>query len=151
MNIPPLVQLVAGLALAGALAAYVPVGGFEVPFLIVFAMALAGCVFVLPAVASFARYDTTVNPQVPSQTTTLVTSGVYGITRNPMYVGMLLILFAFVLWLGAPSAFVIMGAFFLSIDRFQIKAEEHVLSQKFGDDYQNYKGRVPRWLIIRTH
>lgn len=151
MNIPPLVQLVAGLALAGALAAYVPVGGFEVPFLIVFAMALAGCVFVLPAVASFARYDTTVNPQVPSQTTTLVTSGVYGITRNPMYVGMLLILFAFVLWLGAPSAFVIVGAFFLSIDRFQIKAEEHVLSQKFGDDYQNYKGRVPRWLIIRTH
>uniref|UniRef100_UPI0036D88350 methyltransferase family protein n=1 Tax=Loktanella sp. R86503 TaxID=3093847 RepID=UPI0036D88350 len=124
MNVPPLLQLVTGLALAGVLAAYAPLGGFEAPFLIVFTTTLAGCVFLLPAVSSFARHETTVNPQAPSQTTTLVTTGVYGVTRNPMYVGMLLILIGFVAWLGAPSALVIVAAFFLSIDRFQIKAEE---------------------------
>lgn len=150
MNVPPLLQLATGVALAAALAAYVPLGEFETPLLIVFATALAGCIFLLPAVASFMRHKTTVNPQAPSQTTTLVTTGVYGITRNPMYVGMLLILIAFVLWLGAPSALVIVVAFFLSIDRFQIRAEEQVLGQKFGNTYQDYMARVPRWLIIRT-
>jgi protein-S-isoprenylcysteine O-methyltransferase Ste14 len=148
MNVPPLLQLATGVALAAAFAAYVPLGQFETPNWTVFVATLAGCLFLLPAVASFARHETTVNPQAPSQTTTLVTDGVYGVTRNPMYVGMLLILIAFTLWLGAPSAFVIVVAFFLSIDRFQIRAEEHVLGQKFGNNYQEYMGRVPRWLII---
>lgn len=151
MNVPPLLQLVTGLALAGVLAAYAPLGEFEAPFLIVFTTTLAGCVFLLPAVSSFARHETTVNPQAPSQTTMLVTTGVYSVTRNPMYVGMLLILIGFVAWLGAPSAFVIVAAFFLSIDRFQIRTEEHVLGKKFGNNYQEYRGRVPRWLIIRTN
>lgn len=150
MNVPPLLQLVTGLALAGVLAAYAPLGGFEAPLLIVFTTLLAGCVFLLPAVASFMRHKTSVNPQAPAQTTTLVTTGIYGVTRNPMYVGMLLILIAFVMWLGAPSAFVIAGAFYLSIDRFQIRVEEPVLSEKFGNNYQDYKARVPRWLIIRA-
>lgn len=151
MNVPPLLQLVTGLTLASVLAAYVPLGEFETPPLIVLATAMAGCVFLVPAVSSFARHDTTVNPQAPNQTTTLVTTGVYSVTRNPMYVGMLLILIAFVMWLGAPSPFVTVGAFFLSIDRFQIRAEEHVLGLKFGQNYQEYMRRVPRWLIIQTN
>ncbi len=151
MNIPPLLQLATGLALAGVLAANAPLGAFEAPLLVVVVTALAGCFFLLPAVATFARHKTTVNPQAPALTTTLVTTGVYGITRNPMYVGMLLILIACVLWLGAPSAFVVVVTFFLSIDRFQISAEEPVLREKFGNTYQDYMARIPRWLIIRTN
>lgn len=151
MNVPPLLQLASGVALAAALAAYVPLGELKTPAWVVIATALAGGLFLLPAVSSFARHQTTVNPQAPSQTTTLVTTGVYGVTRNPMYVGMLLILITFVLWLGAPSALVIVVTFFLSIDRFQIRAEEHVLGKKFGNNYQEYRGRVSRWLIIRTN
>ena len=150
MNIPPLAQLMVGLALAGLLAIYLPLGVFDAPALLVAIIALAGVVFLLPAVLSFVRHETTVNPQSPSQATTLVTDGIYSITRNPMYVGMLLILMAFFLWLGAPSAFLAAGAFFLSIDRFQIRAEEQVLGQKFGRTYREYTQRVPRWLIIRT-
>jgi len=97
------------------------------------------------------KHETTVNPQSPSQATTLVTDGIYSITRNPMYVGMLLILMAFVVWLGAPSASLAAGAFFLSIDRFQIRAEERFLGRNFGKNYEDYKKRVPRWLIVRTN
>ncbi len=151
MNIPPLAQLLAGLALAGLLATYLPLGDFDAPALLVVIMALAGGVFLLPAVLSFVKHETTVNPLSPSQTTTLVTDGIYSITRNPMYVGMLLILTAFVLWLGAPSAGLAAGAFFLSIDRFQIRSEERFLGQIFGKHYEDYTKRVPRWLIVRTN
>lgn len=150
MNIPPLAQLLAGFALAGLLATYLPLGGFDAPFSLVVIMALAGSVFFLPAVASFVRHETTVNPLSPNQATTLVTNGIYSISRNPMYVGMLLILIAFVVWLGAPSAFLAVGAFFLSIDQFQIKAEEQAMGRKFGQNYREYSQRVRRWLIIRT-
>jgi len=102
-------------------------------------------------VMSFVKHETTVNPQSPGQATTLVTDGIYNITRNPMYVGMLLVLTAFVLWLGAPSAGLAAGAFFLSIDRFQIRTEERFLSQNFGKNYEDYTKRVPRWLIVRTN
>jgi len=151
MNIPPLAQLLAGLALAGLLAIYLPLGVFNAPALLVVIMGLAGGVFLLPAVFSFVKHETTVNPQSPSQATTLVTDGIYSITRNPMYVGMLLVLTAFVLWLGAPSAFLAAGAFFLSIDRFQIRSEERFLGQNFGKNYEDYTKRVPRWLIVRTN
>lgn len=151
MNIPPLVQLLAGLALAGLLATYLPLGGFDAPVSLVVIMALAGGVFLRSAVFSFVKHETTVNPQSPSQATTLVTDGSYSITRNPMFVGMLLVLTAFALWLGAPSAFLAAAAFFLSIDRFQIKMEERFLGQNFGKNYVDYAKRVPRWLIVRTN
>lgn len=151
MNIPPLAQLFAGLALAGLLATYLPLGSFDAPALVVVIMALAGGVFLLPALFSFLKHETTVNPQSPSQATTLVTDGIYSITRNPMYVGMLLVLIAFFLWLGAPSAGLVVVAFFLSIDRFQIRTEERFLGQKFGKNYEDYTKRAPRWLIVRTN
>lgn len=151
MNIPPLAQLLAGLALAGLLANYVPLGVFDAPASVVLIVALAGGVFLLPAVLSFMKHETTVNPQSPSQASRLVITGIYAITRNPMYVGMLLILIAFVLWLGAPSAFLAMAAFFLSINRLQIRAEERILGHKFGKNYEDYTKRVPRWLIVRTN
>jgi protein-S-isoprenylcysteine O-methyltransferase Ste14 len=151
MNIPPLAQLMAGLAMAALLATYLPLGVFEAPTLVVVLMSLAGGVFLLPAILSFLKHKTTVNPQSPDQTTTLVTNGIYSITRNPMYVGMLLVLIAFVVWLGAPSAFLAVGAFFLSIGRFQIRAEERFLGQNFGKNYEDYTKRTPRWLIVRTN
>ncbi|WP_439150426.1 methyltransferase family protein [Sulfitobacter sp.] len=151
MNIPPLAQLLAGFALAGLLATYLPLGDFDAPALLVLITALSGGVFLLPAVESFVKHETTVNPQSPSQATTLVTDGIYSITRNPMYVGMLIVLMAFVVWLGAPSASLAAGAFFLSIDRFQIRAEERFLGQNFGKTYEDYTKRVPRWLIVRTN
>ncbi len=109
-------------------------------------IALIGAAFDLAGLARFLRAKTTVNPLKPAKTTALVTSGVYRITRNPMYVGMLLLLMAWALFLAAPLAIAGPLLFFAWIDRFQIAPEERVLERLFGDDYAAYRQQVRRWL-----
>jgi len=150
MLIPPLAQLVLCFAIAGGLAAFLPIWEFHAPNWLIVLEAVLGVLFLMPAVVSFVRHKTTVNPQTPSDATTLVTGGIYGISRNPMYVGMLLLLLAFVLWLGNVSAALAALLFFISIDRFQIEREEESLRQAFGDTYNKYALRVPRWLVIKN-
>lgn len=150
MNIPPLAQLAFCAAVASLLAAFAPIVVFDAPVWLITLEAVIGAAFFLPAVISFVRHKTTVNPNSPDTATTLVTSGIYGITRNPMYVGMLIFLITFILWLGALSAVFAAIAFFLLIDRYQIRGEERALIRLFGSPYQEYAARVPRWLFIRT-
>ena len=109
-------------------------------------IALVGGGFSLAAVISFRRARTTVNPMKPETTSSLVCSGIYGVTRNPMYVGLLLVLVAWAVFLS--SAWTLLGplAFVLYINRFQIAPEERVLSAMFGTGYSAYKSRVRRWL-----
>lgn len=150
MKVPPLAQLTICFALAGGLATYMPILRFHAPNWLVAIEIIAGTAFLVPAVMSFVRHKTTVNPQSPSDATSLVTSGVFNISRNPMYVGMLLLLLAFALWLGEVSALFAAVIFFISIDQFQIRSEEQSLREKFGEAFTEYAKRVPRWLIIRN-
>ncbi len=109
-------------------------------------IALAGGGFSLAGVISFRRARTTVNPMKPEMTSSLVCSGIYRVTRNPMYVGLLFILVAWAVFLS--SAWALLGplTFVLYINRFQIAPEERVLSAMFGTGYSAYKSRVRRWL-----
>ena len=150
MNIPPLAQLAFCMVMASLLATFVPLAAFEIPTWLIAATATAGALFLLPAVLSFIRHKTTVNPRSPELASTLVTDGIYGVTRNPMYVGMLIMLTAFALWLGAVGAVLAVVAFFLTIDRFQIRGEEEALIRTFGKPFEDYAACVPRWLFIRT-
>ncbi len=150
MKIPPLAQLAICFAIAGGLSAYMPIFRFHAPNWLVAIEVIAGAAFLVPAVVSFILHNTTVNPRSPSNATSLVTSGVFNISRNPMYVGMLFQLLAFVLWLGELSALFAAVIFFISIDRFQIRSEEQSLRKKFGEAFTEYAKRVPRWLIIRN-
>jgi len=150
MRVPPLAQLALCFAIAGSLAVYFPIMAFDVPMRLIALEVVAGFVFLLPAIVSFVRNRTTVNPQSPREATTLVTGGIYSISRNPMYVGMLLILIGFVLWLGQVSALITIAIFFFSIDRFQIRVEEKALRANFGEAFEDYALRVPRWLIVRN-
>src|SRR3989304_4129001 len=104
-------------------------------------IALAGGSFSLAGVISFRRASTTVNPMKPETTSSLVCSGIYRVTRNPMYVGLLLVLVAWAVFLS--SAWALLGplAFVLYINRFQIAPEERVLSAMFGTGYSAYKSR----------
>ena len=110
------------------------------------AIALAGGAFSLAGIMSFRRARTTVNPMKPEATSSLVISGIYSITRNPMYLGLLLVVVAWAAFLS--SAWALLGplAFFLYIGWFQIAPEERVLSKLFGTEYSAYKTRVRRWL-----
>ena len=106
----------------------------------------AGVVVALAGVLAFRRADTTVDPRVPQQSSTLVIKGIYRYSRNPMYVGFLLLLAALAIYLRSPLAFALLPLFVLYMNRFQIAPEERFLLQKFGAEYQAYQAQVRRWL-----
>lgn len=94
----------------------------------------------------FFRAHTTFNPLHPERTRALVTDGPYRYTRNPMYVGLLVILSGWAIYLGGISSFLFLPLFVLVLTVQQILPEEKMLEQKFGDAYLEYKMRVPRWI-----
>jgi protein-S-isoprenylcysteine O-methyltransferase Ste14 len=82
----------------------------------------------------------------PEIASSLVTSGAYRFTRNPMYLGLCLLLVAWALFLSSLLAFVGPLLFILYMNRFQIAPEETALSTIFGEEFANYKAKVRRWI-----
>jgi protein-S-isoprenylcysteine O-methyltransferase Ste14 len=109
-------------------------------------LALAGVAVSLAGVISFRRAGTTTNPMKPETASAFICSGIYKATRNPMYVGLLLVLVAWAIFLSTAWALLGPLALVLYLNRFQIAPEERVLSALFGTDYTAYKSRVRRWL-----
>lgn len=107
---------------------------------------LVGVSFDLRGLLVFLKAKTSINPMKPNQASSLVVTGVYRRTRNPMYVGLACMLVAVAIFLDAPLALIGVVAFVGYITRFQILPEERVLGQKFGEAYRDYCERVPRWL-----
>ena len=107
---------------------------------------ILGLLFILPAAISFFKAKTTVDPRTPDKSNTLVITGLYNITRNPMYVGMVLCLFALSMAQGNILSFILSFAYALYLTRFQIQPEERFLKQKFGEQYDAYCQRVRRWI-----
>ena len=91
------------------------------------------------------RARTTINPVQPDLASSVVTTGIYRYTRNPMYVGLAGALLCWAILLVAP--WVLLGplGFMLFTTRFQIMPEERILQEKFGDKYTDYLHRVRRW------
>ena len=114
--------------------------------LVAIIIATGGGLFAAAGVWSFQKAQTTVNPTRPDASSSVVTTGVYQVSRNPMYLGMLLVLTAGAFWLANALAFVGLPLFVLYMNRFQIGPEERMLSAKFGEAYQTYQQRVRRWL-----
>ena len=100
----------------------------------------------LTSLWAFFKAQTTVNPLRPQRTQHLVTSGLYRYTRNPMYLGLLVILLGWAIYLGALTPFLLLPAFVWVITHMQILPEEAMLQVKFGKTYSDYQQRVPRWL-----
>jgi protein-S-isoprenylcysteine O-methyltransferase Ste14 len=100
----------------------------------------------LSAVLRFKRVGTTVEPHQPEKTSVLVTNGIYRYSRNPMYLSLVLLLCAFLCYLGSILLSVYIVFFIWYITTFQIKPEEQILTQRFGQAYIEYCQRVGRWL-----
>jgi protein-S-isoprenylcysteine O-methyltransferase Ste14 len=107
---------------------------------------LVGGYCTFSGVRSFGRAKTTVNPLKPDAASSLVRTGIYRVTRNPMYLGLALILLGWTIYLASPWALALVAGFVLYIDRLQIRPEERALSTLFGAEYEDYKARVRRWL-----
>jgi protein-S-isoprenylcysteine O-methyltransferase Ste14 len=144
---PPVVALLTALAMWGVSRGSAVLASPELVRLpLAIALGAIGAAFDLSGLAAFRRAQTTINPMNPASTSSMVCSGVYRVTRNPMYVGLVFILcgWAALLWswraLAGPLAF---AAF---IGRFQIAPEENALTTLFGAEYLAYKAKVRRWL-----
>lgn len=92
----------------------------------------------------FRRAGTAVEPWKPS--TALVTTGIYGLSRNPIYVGFTVIYIGLAVGMDSPLALAMLFPCLIVLDRFVIVREEAYLERKFGEAYRSYKARVRRWL-----
>ncbi|MBW3140899.1 methyltransferase family protein [Ferrimonas balearica] len=113
--------------------------------------ALVVALLIGPAIAisgalAFRRADTTVNPTRPETSSQLVVRGIYKRSRNPMYLGMLVLLIGWGTYLASPAALAMVPLFMLYLNRFQIGPEERALRHRFGHDFERYCQRVRRWI-----
>ena len=144
---PPLVAAIAAAAMWG-FSLFLPTLGLPtaVRRAVAIALALVGIGFSVAGVTSFKRVKTTLNPMQPETASTLVSSGIYKVTRNPMYVGLLVVLVAWAVFLSSAWALFWPVFFFIYISRFQIAPEERALDARFGSDFAAYRSKVRRWL-----
>jgi protein-S-isoprenylcysteine O-methyltransferase Ste14 len=105
----------------------------------------AGFLTGISGVAIFRKAKTTIDPTKP-HASSLVTWGVYTFSRNPMYLGGLIMLLGCAIFLSNAIAFVLLPAYVVYLNRFQIAPEERVLTSLFGQTYLAYQARVRRWL-----
>jgi protein-S-isoprenylcysteine O-methyltransferase Ste14 len=145
--LPDIVLLVVAAAMWGASLA---VPSFNLPFAM---RATAGAIIIVlglgiiqAAGVSFRRAHTTVEPMKPESTSFLIVSGVYRFSRNPVYLGMTLVLLGWGTFLLNILSFALITIFVVYIDRFQIIPEERALSALFGAEYASYRTKVRRWL-----
>ena len=107
---------------------------------------IVALIIILISIAKFIKIKTTISPLKPNKTSILVDSGIYKYTRNPMYLGLLLILFSLFLYLKNFLSFLVLPLFVIYITKNQILPEEKVLENLFGDQYKKYKNKVRRWI-----
>jgi protein-S-isoprenylcysteine O-methyltransferase Ste14 len=100
----------------------------------------------LAAVAGLWRARTTLNPLAPQRASTLVTGGVFRVSRNPLYLSLLLLLAAYALRIESYAVWLGPCIFYAYVTRFQIRPEERALSARFGRAYVAYTGRTRRWV-----
>ena len=127
---------------------YMLIGSFaitnqKVIFKVIF---LIGVMIAIIAVWKFKTAKTSSDPTNPSKATNLITDGIYSYSRNPMYLAIAIVLFAWMIALGNILNIFILWLFIWYISKFQIKPEEAALTKLFGDDYIKYCSVVRRWI-----
>ncbi len=147
-KIPPIIIIVLIGVIMWFVAALVPQLVLTIPGRVIMATVagFAGIALILAGAIAFRVAGTTINPMQPSKTSSIVTRGVYKISRNPMYVGFLLILLSWALLLANIVSFAGLPVFVWYMNRFQIIPEEQALIAKFGVEYVAYAKSVRRWL-----
>ncbi|MAM15835.1 MAG: isoprenylcysteine carboxyl methyltransferase [Flavobacteriaceae bacterium] len=107
---------------------------------------LLGILVIISPVYKFIKSKTTVNPVEFKNVEKLVTSGIYKYSRNPMYLGMIMIIISTTVYYFNFYSLLTPFIFYFWINRFQIKREEVFLEEKFGQEYLSYKTKTRRWI-----
>ena len=109
-------------------------------------MIISGLIIILSAITLFKKYQTTITPLNPSNATKLITDGIYKFSRNPMYLGLLLVLLGISIILNPTGGFILIPLFILYLNLFQIIPEENAMVDLFKDEFLEYKKNVRRWI-----
>jgi protein-S-isoprenylcysteine O-methyltransferase Ste14 len=148
LKLPPVVQVLICFGLIYLTSFYLPqLEGYSLEKLILsLLLGFTGLWITLSGVWKFKSSLTTVDPRDPSKSNQIVSDGIYSISRNPMYLGMLLCLIAWSVYLGSLFSLAFSILFVCYMTKFQILPEERILKEKFGKEYIEYTQRVRRWI-----
>ena len=148
LKVPPVIVFIICLALMFAIYSISKGLSFQFPFRTTLSRIFLAMGFLsgLMGIVSFRTTGTTVDPTNPQKATSLVTSGVYQYSRNPMYLGMAFILMGGAIRIGNPVCLLSIVLFVWYMTSYQIKPEEEALTKVFGQEYEEYTKRVRRWI-----
>ena len=148
LKVPPVAQVIITAAAMYGVSKMVPALTFSLNGSTALAVGLGvmGMSLGVMGVTQFRIAQTTPNPQALEKVSSLVTSGIYRYSRNPMYLGLVLILLGWAFYLSHFLSFVLLPVFILYMTRFQIQPEEQMMARKFGKTYQAYLNKVRRWI-----
>ena len=109
-------------------------------------VACVGRAVAVSGVLAFRAAKTTVDPRYPEKSSSVVTRGIYRRSRNPMYLGLLLVLLGWAIFLRHVLPFAVLPLFVYYMNQFQIIPEERAMQASFGDKYSAYQDQVGRWI-----
>ena len=142
---PPIVTLICGIAIYFSKTFFNQFFSYNNNIISLFLMILGLTIFV-SAVKSFRIQKTTVNPLDPKQASSLVTSGIFKFSRNPMYLGMLIILLSIAFKFNLIGGMITSVIFYIFITKFQIIPEEAAMNELFGNEFIDYCKKTRRWI-----
>ena len=142
---PPIVTLISGLGIYFSRNLFPNHHGLIIDIFSVLLL-ISGIIIIRTAFVSFKNHQTTINPLNLTKTSSLVTTGVFKYTRNPMYLGMVFILLSITLKFNLYGGLIVILFFFYFITKFQISPEEKAMENLFGEEFKNYKKTTRRWL-----
>ena len=107
---------------------------------------LIGILILINPLFKFIKSKTTIDPIKFKKVNKLIISGIYKYSRNPMYLGLLMIFISTSIFFLNIFSITTPLLFYCWINRFQIKREESFLTEKFGEEYISYKIKTRRWM-----
>ena len=142
---PPLVALTFGFLINYTKNIF-PIIEIKNKIIVGFFIIISGLIIIFSATILFRKYKTTITPLKPSMATKLIVSGVYKYSRNPMYLGLLLVLIGVSTILNPVGGLFFILLFILYLNYFQIIPEEIAMIQLFKGEFLKYKSNVRRWI-----
>lgn len=142
---PPIVTLIFGLAIYFSRELF-PVFEFKHSNLMALIFLFLGLFLLFSAANLFKKNKTTINPINPMQASVLVTKGVFKVSRNPMYLGMALILCSVAIIFNIIGGIFLVILFCIYITRYQIIPEENAMKEIFANDFEDYINLTRRWI-----
>jgi protein-S-isoprenylcysteine O-methyltransferase Ste14 len=148
LKIPPVVLVLLAAVVMWRVSSVAPSFTWALPYtpVVALTLAVAGGIITMLGVIAFRQAQTTVNPTNPQSASSLVSNGIYQVSRNPMYLGFLFMLVGWAVFLANALSLVVVPLFVAYMNRFQIAPEERALTIVFGQAFTTYTEKVRRWI-----